>query len=97
MTTDFPVGFFRSWVRFLALHSLLTNKAMSISSLMRELGVTYSQLWKRVKELNDMGLIISEPKGRVTMLTLTKDGKKVAEHIDEIIEILRKLEWKQKK
>jgi len=91
MTNDFPTDFFRSWVRIKALHSLLKNKTMSISSLCRDLGVTYSQLWKRVMELNDSGLIEKEARGRVTLLGLTKEGEKVAQHIEGIIETLEKL------
>jgi len=91
MTNDFPLDFFRSWVRLQALHSLLNNKVMSISSLCRDLGVTYSQLWKRIMELDKAGLIERQPKGRVTILTLTKEGRKVAEHLDGIIELLEKL------
>jgi len=89
--TDFPSDFFRSCIRFRVLYTLFKKKTMFISSLMRDLGVTYSQVWKRISELEKAGLLTRTKRGRVIMLTLTDDGEKMGKNVDEIITLLDKL------
>jgi len=86
---NFPFSFFRSCIVFGILRSLLVNKReMTISYLARYLDVTYSQLWKKIIELEKQGFLEKRYIGRVVILNLTGDGKRIAEHVDKIVKIL---------
>ena len=92
--SNFPTDFFRSWVRLKVLHTLFLKKTMFISSLMRDLNSTYSQVWKQVNELSKIGLLTKTAIGRVIMLSLTEDGEKVGKSIDEMVTVIEAVKLK---
>jgi len=58
------------------------------SSLAKTVDCTYSHVVKILQEMQKAGLINFEKQGRLKLLTLTKSGAEVAEHIDNIRNIL---------
>ena len=58
------------------------------SSLAKSIDCTYSHVVKILKQMQKAGLINFEKQGRLKILTLTKLGIEVAEHIDGVRGIL---------
>ena len=58
------------------------------SSLAKQIDCTYSHVVKILQEMEKSGLINFEKQGRLKLLTLTKKGLEVAEHIEKIKSIL---------
>ncbi len=58
------------------------------SSLAKSIDCTYSHVVKILQEMEKAGLINFEKQGRLKLLTLTKKGSDVAEHLDTIRTIL---------
>ncbi len=58
------------------------------SSLAKQIDCTYSHVVKILQELSDAGLISFDKQGRLKLLTLTKKGQEVADHIDKIRSLL---------
>ncbi|MFC1723830.1 winged helix-turn-helix domain-containing protein [Nanoarchaeota archaeon] len=58
------------------------------SSLAKQIDCTYSHVVKILQEMADAGLISFDKQGRLKLLTLTKKGQEVAEHIEKIRELL---------
>ncbi len=58
------------------------------SSLAKSIDCTYSHVVKILQEMQKAGLINFEKQGRLKLLTLTKTGAEVADHIDGIRNIL---------
>lgn len=58
------------------------------SSLAKSVDCTYSHVVKILQEMQKAGLINFEKQGRLKLLTLTKSGAEIAEHIDNIRNIL---------
>ncbi len=54
------------------------------SSLAKQIDCTYSHVVKILQEMEKSGLINFEKQGRLKLLTLTKKGQEIAEHIDNI-------------
>ncbi len=54
------------------------------SSLAKQIDCTYSHVVKILQEMEKSGLINFEKQGRLKLLTLTKAGNDVADHIDNI-------------
>tara|TARA_Y100000310_G_scaffold342605_1_gene446511 strand:+ start:3994 stop:4260 length:267 start_codon:yes stop_codon:yes gene_type:complete len=54
------------------------------SSLAKSIDCTYSHVVKILQEMQKAGLIQFEKQGRLKLLTLTKEGADIAEHIDSI-------------
>jgi|TARA_B100001964_G_scaffold78124_1_gene88437 predicted transcriptional regulator len=54
------------------------------SSLAKSIDCTYSHVVKILQEMQKAGLIQFEKQGRLKLLTLTKEGSDIAEHIDSI-------------
>ena len=61
---------------------------MYASSLAKQIDCTYSHVVKILQEMQKEGLINFEKQGRLKLLTLTKSGIEIAEHIDKIRNIL---------
>ena len=57
---------------------------MYASSLAKQIDCTYSHVVKILQEMEKEGLINFEKQGRLKLLTLTKKGSEIAEHIDSI-------------
>lgn len=58
------------------------------SSLAKTIDCTYSHVVKVLQEMERSGLINFEKQGRLKLLTLTKKGQEVADHIDNIRHLL---------
>ncbi len=58
------------------------------SSLAKNIDCTYSHVVKILQQMEKSGLINFEKQGRLKLLTLTKKGSEVAEHIDGIRTLL---------
>ena len=58
------------------------------SSLAKSIDCTYSHVVKILQEMQRAGLINFEKQGRLKILTLTKSGSEVADHINNIRNIL---------
>lgn len=58
------------------------------SSLAKTIDCTYSHVVKILQEMEKAGLVNFEKQGRLKLLTLTKKGSDVAEHLDTIRTIL---------
>jgi DNA-binding MarR family transcriptional regulator len=58
------------------------------SSLAKQIDCTYSHVVKILQEMSDAGLVNFDKQGRLKLLTLTKKGQEVADHIDKIRALL---------
>ncbi|MFH1052914.1 MAG: winged helix DNA-binding protein [Candidatus Woesearchaeota archaeon] len=58
------------------------------SSLAKSIDCTYSHVVKILQEMEKAELINFEKQGRLKLLTLTKKGSEVAEHIDGVRNLL---------
>ena len=65
-----------------ALRQNVRNRYGSI--LAKEVDCTYSHAVKILQEMEKSGLINFEKQGRLKLLTLTKTGAEIADHIDGI-------------
>jgi len=54
------------------------------SSLAKSIDCTYSHVVKILQEMEKSGLINFEKQGRLKLLSLTKKGSEVADHIDSV-------------
>jgi DNA-binding MarR family transcriptional regulator len=54
------------------------------SSLAKQIDCTYSHVVKILQEMEREGLINFDKQGRLKLLTLTKKGQDIADHIDNI-------------
>jgi len=71
------------------LTSLLhSKKAVYVSALSKEINYTYSHLVKVLQEMERKNLVEFEKHGRMKVIELTDKGKKVAESIEKIKELL---------
>ena len=68
----------------------LYNSKMDIyaSSLAKQIDCTYSHVVKILQEMEKSGLVNFEKQGRLKLLTLTKTGAEIADHIDNIRTVL---------
>ena len=58
------------------------------SSLAKSIDCTYSHVVKILQEMQKAGLINFEKQGRLKLLTLTKTGNEMAEHINGIMNLV---------
>lgn len=65
-----------------------SKSAIYASNLAKQVDCTYSHVVKVLQEMEKSGLINFEKQGRLKLLTLTKKGGDVAEHIDNVRNIL---------
>ena len=70
----------------LGLHN--AKSPIYASSLAKSVDCTYSHVVKILQHMETSGLVTFEKTGRLKLLTLTKDGKTVAEHINEVRNLL---------
>ncbi|HLC65765.1 MAG TPA: winged helix DNA-binding protein [Candidatus Nanoarchaeia archaeon] len=70
------------------LVELKNSKEVYASSLAKQVDCTYSHVVKILQEMEKSGLVNFEKQGRLKLLTLTKTGSEVAEHIDGIRTLL---------
>jgi len=58
------------------------------SSLAKSVDCTYSHVVKILQHMETSGLINFEKTGRLKLLTLTKEGRTIAEHINQVKNLL---------
>ena len=58
------------------------------SSLAKQIDCTYSHVVKILQQMEKAGLVNFEKQGRLKLLTLTKPGSEIADHIDGIRTLL---------
>ena len=80
--------FFREKPSMMLVNLKNAKGAMYASSLAKSVDCTYSHVVKILQEMEKAKLINFERQGRLKLLTLTKQGESVAEHIETIKNIL---------
>jgi len=65
-----------------------TKSEMYASSLAKQIDCTYSHVVKILQELEKEGIVKFEKQGRLKLLTLTKKGDDLADHIDKARNLL---------
>ena len=76
--------FFREKPAMMLVHLLNNKNEVYASSLAKHVDCTYSHVVKILQEMEKAGLVNFEKNGRLKLLTLTKTGSEIAEHIDGI-------------
>lgn len=61
-----------------------SKNAIYASSLAKQVDCTYSHVVKILQEMQTAGLVNFDKQGRLKLLTLTKKGIDVAQHIESI-------------
>jgi len=61
-----------------------TKSDVYASALAKTVDCTYSHVVKILQEMEKSGLVNFEKNGRLKLLTLTKTGSEIADHIDNI-------------
>ncbi|MBS3172562.1 winged helix DNA-binding protein [Candidatus Woesearchaeota archaeon] len=64
------------------------SKAKYGSVLAKEVDCTYSHAVKILQEMEKNSLVKFEKKGRIKTIRLTESGEKIADHIDQIKDLL---------
>ena len=80
--------FFREKPALMLVGLKNTKGAVYASSLAKQIDCTYSHVVKILQEMEKNSLINFEKQGRLKLLTLTKKGGEVADHISNIRNIL---------
>ncbi len=83
MKDNFDI-FFRRKPALMLVYLKKNTRMRYGSVLAKEVDCTYSHAVKILQTLEDLGLVVFEKKGRVKLIKLTKKGKDVADHIEEI-------------
>ena len=80
--------FFREKPAMMLLGLKNAKSGVYASSLAKSIDCTYSHVVKILQQMEKAGLVNFEKQGRLKLLTLTKNGSDVAEHIDRIFNLL---------
>lgn len=80
--------FFREKPAMMLVELKNTKNEVYASSLAKHIDCTYSHVVKILQEMEKSGLVNFEKQGRLKLLTLTKRGSEVADHIDGIRTLL---------
>jgi predicted transcriptional regulator len=54
-------------------------------------GIAYSQIWKMTEDLKNFGLVLKKKSGRTMILSLSNEGREVAQHIFEVLRVVNKV------
>ncbi len=76
--------FFREKPAMMLINLKNTKSEIYASSLAKSVDCTYSHVVKILQEMEKAGLINVEKQGRLKILTLTKTGSDIAEHMETI-------------
>ena len=76
--------FFREKPAMMLVGLKTSKSGVYASSLAKSIDCTYSHVVKILQEMEKAGLINFEKQGRLKLLTLTKTGSEIADHIDGI-------------
>lgn len=80
--------FFREKPSAMLLTLLGSKSETYASSVAKKVDCTYSHVVKILQEMERAGLVNFQKQGRLKILTLTKKGQEVAEHIERIRTLL---------
>lgn len=80
--------FFREKPAMMLVGLKNSKGAVYASSLAKQIDCTYSHVVKILQNMEKSGLVNFEKQGRLKLLTLTKKGNDIAEHINGIKNIL---------
>ena len=76
--------FFREKPAMMLVNLKNTKDNIYASSLAKQIDCTYSHVVKILQQMETAGLINFDKQGRLKLLTLTKKGQEIAEHIDNV-------------
>lgn len=76
--------FFREKPAMMLVNLKNSKNAIYASSLAKQVDCTYSHVVKILQEMQTAGLVNFDKQGRLKLLTLTKKGTDVAQHIESI-------------
>ena len=76
--------FFREKPAMMLVHLKNAKNQIYASSLAKQIDCTYSHVVKILQEMEKEGLVNFDKQGRLKLLSLTKKGNDIAEHIDNI-------------
>jgi predicted transcriptional regulator len=80
--------FFREKPAMMLVELKNAKSEVYASSLAKKIDCTYSHVVKILQEMEKSKLIAFDKQGRLKLLTLTKKGQDVAEHIEKIRTLL---------
>jgi len=80
--------FFREKPAMMLVHLKNSKGSMYASSLAKQIDCTYSHVVKILQQMEKNSLINFDKQGRLKLLTLTKKGSDVADHISNIKSLL---------
>ncbi len=80
--------FFREKPAMMLLGLKNAKSGVYASSLAKSVDCTYSHVVKILQHMQKAGLVNFEKQGRLKLLTLTKNGCDVADHIDRVWNLL---------
>jgi len=80
--------FFREKPAMMLVSLRQSKGSIYASSLAKQIDCTYSHVVKILQEMEKASLINFEKQGRLKLLTLTKKGSDMADHIENIRNIL---------
>ncbi|MEM3126477.1 MAG: winged helix DNA-binding protein [Candidatus Woesearchaeota archaeon] len=81
--------FFREKPAMMLIHLRNAKNAIYASTLAKQVDCTYSHVVKILQRMQQSGLINFEKQGRLKLLTLTKKGSELADHIDSSRALLK--------
>jgi predicted transcriptional regulator len=76
--------FFREKPAMMLVNLKNSKNAIYASSLAKQVDCTYSHVVKILQEMQEASLVNFDKQGRLKLLTLTKKGIDVAQHIESI-------------
>ena len=76
--------FFREKPAMMLVELKNAKSTVYASSLAKSVDCTYSHVVKILQEMEKAGLVNFEKQGRLKLLTLTKSGNEIADHINGI-------------
>lgn len=80
--------FFREKPAMLLVNLKNAKGTVYASSIAKQIDCTYSHVVKILQQMNKDGLVNFDKQGRLKLLTLTKKGTDIAEHIDSVRNLL---------
>ncbi len=80
--------FFREKPAMMLINLRNAKTEVYASALAKSVDCTYSHVVKILQEMEKAGLINFEKQGRLKLLTLTKTGTEIAEHMESIKNML---------
>jgi len=80
--------FFREKPAAMLLALLNSKTETYASSIAKKVDCTYSHIVKILQEMEKAGLVNFQKQGRLKILTLTKKGQEIAEHIEKIRSVM---------